>query len=149
MECRPCLSRCLFRTAAHLGKIRRGQVDCKSAGFRVVMWDQGMGIHREAKALSRNLGEKHSYCGNLKSLFHLLLPFPLCWGRRSHVAGGSLTNWHLPLCLRPEESSEERRKAGKLKKSFSPTFCNVSSPWELGFDAWGVRGARGAPDSRE
>lgn len=101
-----------------------------------------MGVHPKVKDLSRNLGEKRSHCWNFKSLFHILLPFSLCGSNRSGIAWGCLTNWHLPLCLRPEGSGEERRP-GKFNKSvpFAPTFCKVSFPWKWGFDAWGVREA--------
>lgn len=101
-----------------------------------------MGVHHKVKDLSRNLGEKHSHCWNFKSLFHILLPFSLCGSNRSGIAWGSLTNWHLPLCVRPEGSGKERRP-GKFNKSvpFSPAFCKVSFPWKLGFDAWCVREA--------
>lgn len=111
--------------------------------FRVVMWDRGMGIHREAKGLSRNLGEKHSHCGNFKSLFHLLLPFPLCWGHRSHVAWGSLTNWHLKKVV----GKEGRR--GNLRSPFLLPFATLAllGNWALMPGVWEGRGVPLTPES--
>lgn len=55
--------------------------------------------------------------GTLKAFFHILLPFSLCGSHRSGVAGGSLINWHLPLCGGPEESSGDGR-GGAVERVF-------------------------------
>lgn len=68
------------------------------------------------KDLSRNLGNILTV-GTLKAFFSFCLPpFSLCWSHRSGIAPGSLTDWHLPLCLRHEGSGGGKRP-GKFKKS--------------------------------
>lgn len=123
-------------------KYRTGQAEFKSNRFLFCrrtengcsppMWRIYQGI-RERGLLS---------VGTFKALSHPASLF-IVGSHRSGIAWGGLTNWHLPLCLWPEGSSEERRP-GKFKKSvsFSPFFCRVSFPWKLGFRAWGGRGWR-------
>lgn len=86
---------------------------------------------------------KHSQCWNLKSLPHIR---PLSVVREQQVRCCLRQPYKSAPAFvpRPEGSGRERRP-GKFNKSvpFSSTLFRVSFPWELGFNAWHVREARG------
>lgn len=92
--------------ADHLGKIVCGQVEFKLNRF--MFWCRtGEWVFTTKWRIYQGIWERNILTvGTLKACFTSCSPFHRV-SCRSGTAWGSLTNWHLPLCLRPEGSSEE------------------------------------------
>lgn len=92
--------------AGHLVKIVCEQVEFKSNRF--MFWCRtGEWVFTTKWRIYQGIWERNILTvGTLKACFTSCSPFHRV-SSRSGTAWGSLTNWHLPLCLRPEGSSEE------------------------------------------